>query len=463
MKEKTKGEPKSQDVSETIQIPKGMRDLIGGNYHHLQGFFEKAADTAIYYGFTPIETPILEKAALFSRGVGEETDIVEKEMYVLKTRGGDRLALRPEGTAPVIRAYFENGLTALPQPAMLYYFGPFFRHNRPQRGRWRQFWQFGLEIIGSDKSIADAAIIKTAALILQESGVSDLKIEINSIGDKSCRPNFRRDLVAYYRRQLKNICDDCRRRFKENPLRLLDCKNPSCQPAKENSPESIGYLCAACKNHFREVLEYLEKMRINYTINNHLVRGLDYYSRTVFEITAEDTAEDTAAAARTKNGEDKEAPAAPPLALASGGRYDYLARTLGFKKDAPAVGVAIGVDRVLAHPRAIQHDSRMSPKPKIFFIQLGFEAKLKSFAVIETLRKARIPLAQSLTKDSLAVQLAIAEKLQVPHSVILGQKEALEDAVIVRNMATRSQETVKIDELANYLKQTKKADDSLPK
>lgn len=431
---------KTKNKEENIQTVRGMRDLVGDQVFIYQGFCEKAAEIALYYGFKPIETPILEKEELFRRGVGLDTDIVSKEMYTLKTKGGDHLVMRPEGTASVMRAYVEHGMQSLPQPVMLYYSGPFFRHENPQRGRYRQLWQFGLEILGSKKSILDATIIKLAITILEESGFSNYNLKINSIGDTDCRNTYRRELTSYYKKHLKNICADCRERLKTNPLRLLDCKNPACQETKKEAPESIASLCAACKAHFKEVLEYLDAMNIPYEIDNTLVRGLDYYSRTVFEIFVPNKDED---------GNDLS------LAIVGGGRYDYLSKSLGLKKEIPAVGASIGVDRLVELPAYVKHTPRIVKKPKVFFIQLSFDAKLRSFEVIEALRKAHISLTHSISKDSLSAQLAIAEKMNVPYTIILGQKEALENTVIVRNMDTRSQDTVKIDKLAEYLKKIK--------
>lgn len=245
-----------------LQTPKGMRDLIGEEYYRYQGFFEKASEVAIYYGFQPIETPLLESEGLFYHSIGAHTDIVEKELYTLRTKSGDRLALRPEGTAPIMRAYFEHGLQSEPQPIMLYYQGVFFRHDNPQHGRYRELRQFGLEIMGSSKSITDALIIRLVTTILAEAGLPDLAVEINSIGDRDCRPIWKRELVNYYRRHAKEICADCRERLKDNPLRLLDCKNPKCQPIKVGAPSVISYLCTSCKQHFKEVLECLEAMKI---------------------------------------------------------------------------------------------------------------------------------------------------------------------------------------------------------
>ncbi len=429
---------KKAPAKDELQSPKGMRDLIGDEFLFYQGFFEKAAEIAMYYGFTPIETPILEKESLFLRGVGDGTDIVDKEMYSLKTRGGDRLAMRPEFTAAVMRAYFEHGMQSRPQPVMLYSHGPLFRHDNPQQGRYRELRQFNMEILGSKKSIADATIIKIISLILTEVGIKNHTVIINSIGDKESQTAYKRELSSYYKKHLKTICADCRERLKVNPLRVLDCKNPKCAPIKAEAPETIASLSSESKAHFKEVLEYLDSMAINYTISSTLVRGLDYYSHTVFEIVPEATETNP-----------------NPLSVAGGGRYDYLGKILSGKKDVPGMGAAIGVDRVLELPDYNKPTPRIVKKPKMFFIQLSFDAKLRSFEIIEILRKAKIPVAQSLTKDSLSAQLGTAEKLGVPYAIILGQKEALEGTVIIRDMDTRSQDTIKLDKLPEYLKKIK--------
>lgn len=447
---------KERQKKETPQSPKGMRDIIGDEYYQFQGLFEKAQEIALYYGFKPIETPILEQEEIFSRGVGADTDIVEKEMYTLRTKGGDRLVMRPEGTAAIMRAYLEHGMQSWPQPVMLYYGGPFFRHERPQRGRYRQFMQFGFEVLGTSKSIADAIVIRTIVDVLEEIGLKNLTLEINSIGDGICRPGYMRVLTAYYKKHASKLCSHCRERLKTNPLRLLDCKNEDCQTLKEEAPSSVGYLCGECKKHFKEVLEYLDGMEMPYVINHSLVRGFDYYTRTVFEIS--ETPEETGTAEEKpedKAGGEKELAKKTPLAVAAGGRYDRLALALGGKKPVPAVGGSIGMDRVIELPGSKSLQPRIIKKPKVYFIQLGFEAKLKSLRIIEILRKAKIPIAQSLSKDSLATQLGTAEKLNVPYTVIFGQKEAMEGTVIVRNMQNRSQDTVKIEELAEYLKHMK--------
>lgn len=430
---------------EPARAPKGMRDIAGSAYYAYQGFMEKAAEIAIYYGFTPIETPILEHASTFTTGVGETTDIVEKEMYTLKTRGGDQLALRPEGTAGVMRAYIEGGMQSLPQPVMLYYQGPFFRHDRPQAGRFREFKSFGIEIIGTDRSIADAMVIRIMHIALREAGITDLVLEVNSIGDKNCRHFYRKAIVSYYRKHASAICGDCKRRLKTNPLRLLDCKEPKCASIKNGAPEPVSTLCDLCKKHFKEILESLEAVDIEYKINPTLVRGLDYYTRTVFEFTIPKPSSGAG------NGTDS-AGAPERYAVAGGGRYDYLARLLGSKRDVPAVGAQIGVDRIMLSPEHAYLPPRIVKKPKVFLVQLGFDAKLKSMVVIEILRKARIPIVQALPKDSLASQLASAERANIPYAFIIGQKEVIDETIIVRNMETRSQDIVRVRDLSEYIK-----------
>lgn len=419
---------------EPLASPKGMRDIIGDDYYLFQGFFEKAQEVAVYYGFKPIETPMLEQAEVFTTTIGEGTDIIDKEMYTLKTKGGDHLAMRPEHTAGTMRAYIENGMQNMPQPVLFYNYGPVFRHDNPQKGRYRQFYQFDIDALGSDKSIIDALVIKTAMTILKECGANDLSVDINSIGDKECRAGYVKELTNYYKKNISSLPAIDRERLKTNPLRILDSKDPKTIIINENAPDAISNLCHNCKKHFKEILEYLESMEIPYTINKNLVRGLSYYTRTVCEIMLTDP--------ETGN----------KITIAGGGRYDYLGKMLGSKKDISAVGISFGVDRVVEAPWYNKLNPRIQKKPKMYFIQLGFEAKLKSLNVIEILRKAHIPIAQSLSKDSLSQQLAIAEKIGVPHAIIFGQKEALENSVIVRNMSTHSQDTVSITKLAEYLK-----------
>lgn len=416
--------------------PKGMRDIIGDEYYKFQGLFEKAQEVAVYYGFKPIETPILEHESTFTTAVGTGTDIVDKEMYTLKTKGGDHLAMRPEHTAGLMRAYIENGMQNLPQPVLLYHSGPVFRHDRPQKGRYRQFYQFDIDALGNEKSITDALVIKTIYTILEESGAKNLSVTINSIGDKDSRPAYLKELVNYYKKNLKELSAIDKERLKTNPLRILDSKDPKTKEINQDAPDSISFLSTSGKKHFKEVLEYLEQMDIPYQIDKTLVRGLSYYTHTVFEIIETDDEGNS-------------------MTIAGGGRYDYLGKALGSKKDVPAMGGSLGMDRIVERPWFKDLAPRIMKKPKVYFIQVGYEAKLKSLNVIEILRKANIPVIQSLSKDSLSAQLAVAEKSGVPYAIIFGQKEAVDKTVIVRNMENHSQDIVPFDELQSYIKKLK--------
>lgn len=427
---------KETKKTQELSSPKGMRDIIADDYYKFQGFFEKAQEVAVYYGFKPIETPILEHEDTFTTAVGVGTDIVDKEMYTLKTKGGDHLAMRPEQTAGLMRAYIQHGMQNQTQPVLFYHSGPVFRHDKPQRGRYRQFYQFDVDALGSEKSIADALVIKTIYTILEEAGAKDLSVTINSIGDKESRPTYIRELTNYYKKHIDELPPLDRERLKTNPLRILDSKEPATIAINAGAPDSISYLSAAGKKHFKEVLEYLDQMNIPYNIDKLLVRGLSYYTHTVFEIIVQN-----------EEGQN--------MTIAGGGRYDYLGKQLGSKKDIPAMGGSIGMDRIVEQPWFKDLAPRIMKKPKVYFIQVGNEAKLKSLNIIEILRKAHVPIIQSISKDSLGSQLAVAEKSEVPYVMIFGQMEAVHDTVIVRNMETRSQETVAISELSAYIKHLK--------
>lgn len=430
-------EPKKVSTSE-LQSPRGMRDILGAEYYQLQGFYEKAQEVAVYYGFEPIKTPILEDVRVFEKAAGVGTDAMEKEMYTLKTKGGDHFALRPEGTAAVMRSYLENGMRNLPQPVSLYYSGSMFRHDKPQRGRYREFHTFGFEVIGTEKAIADALIIQTFVKILEEAGCPNVVVDINSLGDKDSRNAYQKALIAYYRKHINALPAIDRDRLKTNPLRILDSKETKTIAINEEAPDSISFLTPAAKKHFKEVLEYLDEAGIVYRINKNLVRGLDYYTHTVFEVI--ESSEDS-----ERNG----------LALGGGGRYDGLAKMIGSKKDIPAVGAAFGVDRILEAPWCKDLAPRIMGETKFYMIQLGFEAKMKTLPILEILRKAHLPVYQSLSKDKLGAQLAQAEKMNVPYVIIFGQREAMDNTVIIRNMQNRSQDTVKIVDLLNYIKKLK--------
>ena len=418
---------------------KGTKDIRNQDYYQLQGMFEKAQEVSEYYGFKPLDTPILERATIYEKTLGEDTDVVGKEMYSFSVKGSDKVALRPEFTAGILRSYIESGMVAEPQPILLYSYGPVFRHENPQLGRLREFRQFNLEILGSEKSIADALVIKTAYDILSDFGFKDLLIDINSMGDSETRSSYLRELTSYYKKNISEMCKNCNERLKTNPLRLLDCKDEACQQYKEKAPQSINFIGVEARKHFKEVLQCLEEMEIPFRINHTLVRGLDYYKRTVFEIIKEYT---------TETGDIKE------LTVCGGGRYD-MSKMFGSKKDIPSVGTALGFDRLAMMPDCDKMLPKIIKSPKVYFIQLGFEAKLKSLHVIDVLRHAKIAVHQNLSKDSLGAQLSVAEEMNIPYALIFGQKEAIDGTVIVRDMRKHNQETVKIDALCEYIKKLK--------
>lgn len=412
----------SKDKAQIFQSPKGMHDILPQEqpwWEKVRGVVKEIAE---FYNFSRIDTPILESIDIFERTIGEATDIVEKQMFVLKSRGKDKLVLRPENTAGIVRAYLQHGLSRVSQPIKLYYLGPFFRYEQPQAGRYRQFYQAGFEIIGAEQDpIYDAQIILATFRLAEELKIKNLIIQINSIGCKNCRPAYKRKLQDYYKTRQNKICKDCKRRLFINPMRLLDCKNEECEKVKENAPIIVDHLCTACRSHFKATLEYLDVLALPYTLNHHLVRGLDYYNRTVFELFVE----------------------GPNIALGGGGRYDYLGEMLGAKKAImPAVGVALGIERLIEAMKSQEINVASKSKAKIFLIQMGDPAKKKAITVIEEFRRGGLRIIESLGKDSLNAQLKLADKEGVEIAMILGQREVFEDSIIIRDMKSGVQETV---------------------
>ncbi len=416
-----------------FQSPTGMHDILPADQKYFQKIYNIIEEIAGFYNFQKIETPILEETELFSRGIGLATDIVQKEMFSFKTKGGDLLTLRPEGTAPIARAYIEHGFQNLPQPVKLWYFGPFFRYEKPQAGRYRQFWQFGFEVLGEEGPVIDAQIIQIFYNILMELKLKNLIIKINSIGDKACRPYYKKLLSSYLKSRLDGLCGDCKRRFKQNPLRILDCKEEKCQRIISQAPQILDHLCESCHRHFKELLEFLDEIGLPYYLFPCLVRGLDYYTKTVFEICEE-----------SEKGRVLGA-------LIGGGRYDALIKILG-GKDTPAVGGAAGIERIVS---LLKEKALKFPKEKkanIFLAQLGPLAKRKGLKLIEDFRKENIYVFESFGRDSLKAQLRLADRVGVKYTLILGQKEVLDGTVIIRDMSSGRQETIKLNEVVTTIK-----------
>ncbi len=417
----------------TFQAVRGMRDILPVDQLYWEKIRQVIKDLGRAYGFERLDTPILEESNLFIKGTGPNTDIIDKEMYILRTRGGEYLALRPEFTPAIMRAYLESGLSSLPHPIRLYSIGPIFRYERPQKGRYRQSYQANFEIIGEKEAVLDAQLIQLFFSISRELSLKNLTVQINSIGCPVCRPAYRKKLVNFYRNRKKELCPNCQKRLKQNPLRLLDCQESKCQRVAQEAPQIIDQLCDDCHNHFKSVLEFLDEINIPYILNPCLVRGLDYYTKTVFEIWPE--------------GEEGR-----QIALAGGGRYDGLIKLLG-GKDTPAVGFAIGLDRIvdLIKERDIKIPQRK--RPLIFLIQLGDLAKKKSLKLFEELRQAGLEVASSFSRDTIKAQLKTADKLNARFTLILGQKEALDETIIIKEMTSGVQETVP---LTRVIKEVKK-------
>jgi histidyl-tRNA synthetase len=417
-----------------VQSLTGMHDILPEDQVYFQKVQKAVENITGYYGFQKIDTPVLEQAEVFLKGTGAGTDIVEKEMYAFRTKGGDLVALRPEYTSGIVRSYIEHGMHNLPQPVKLWYYGPCFRHERPQAGRYRQFYQFGFEVLGEKNASIDGQVIQMSYDILKELGFKNLMIEVNSIGDSECRPYFKKILTSYFRSRKSSLCSDCQRRLKENPLRILDCKEEKCQRIKAGAPQIIDHLCESCHLHFKQVLEFLDELELPYTLNSCLVRGLDYYTKTVFEITE-----------KSEEGKNQGT-------LIGGGRYDGLTKTLG-GRDTPACGVSGGTERVvnLMKTRDIKLPQNQK-EAKIFLAQLGQLAKRKSLKLFEEFREAKIPVAESFSKDSLKTQLRVANKLGIKYVLIFGQKEALEGFVTLRDMDTGAQKEIKLDKVVKEMK-----------
>ncbi len=420
----------------SFKTVKGTKDILPDEQPCWDLVRGAVRDLARSYNFSRIDTPIIEDANLFVRGVGLGTDIVDKEMFSLRGRGGGAIALRPENTAGVARAYVEHGLARNPQPVKLYYFGPMFRYDQPQAGRQRQFYQFGFEVLGSASPASDAQMVLITIVLLKDLGLSDVTVQINSVGCANCCADYKQNLVSYYQGQTSKLCADCKRRLRANPLRLLDCKEEKCQRLSNQAPVLIDSLCKECHNHFKEVLEHLDQLEIPYNFNPKLVRGLDYYTKTVFEIWPSNI---------------KKGAGSRQAALAGGGRYDDLIEELG-GEPTPAVGVSCGVERIISKLLEEGISIPSSPGPQIFLAQLGELAKRKALGLFEELRRKGIPIAASFSRDSLGSQLRVANRLKVKLALILGQKEALEGAILVRDMETGVQELVDIKKVAGEIK-----------
>jgi len=415
------------------KAPRGTSDILPSEQPYWKYIEQKAISLCQLYGYQFLSTPIIEDSRLFTRRRAEGTDIVDKEMYIFKDRGGQELALKPEGTAPVCRAYLEHGLFNLPQPVRLYYIGATFRYERPQAGRYRQHHQFGIEAIGDADPALDAEVIEIAQRFLLSLGIQEFSIQLNSIGCKACRPQYIEALKRYYSAYEDSLCLDCKTRLEKNPLRLLDCKNERCQEIAEKAPKTADFLCRECQTHFHSLQEYLGILDIPFQLNHRLVRGLDYYTRTVFEIQPR-----------------KET----PQGVLGGGRYDDLIEDLG-GKPTPAVGFAAGIERLLLNLKEQGIAPPPPPKATVFIAYLGKEAKNEAMKLASSLRGDGIAAIESVGHKSLKAQLKQANGRDSSYTIIIGKEELETQSAVLRNMKSGEQKTIPLSQLAAVLKQTR--------
>ena len=401
-----------------FKAPRGTKDILPSEQPYWKLVTEKAGEICRLYGYQRIDTPAFESTDLFLHSVGEETDIVEKQMYTFDDRGGDKITLRPEGTAPVCRAYIEHGLHNLPQPVRLYYFGSIFRYERPQAGRFRQHQQFGCEAIGAADPALDAEIIDMAWHLYSSLGLRELSLQLNSIGCPLCRREYLQRLKQYYSDHGLALCADCKSRLLRNPLRLLDCKNPACQEIARDAPHILEFLCPECGSHFDALKRYLEHLRIPYEVNPYLVRGLDYYTRTVFEIQPLGT-----------GGQST---------VGGGGRYDNLIELLG-GKPTPAVGFATGIERIILNLQKQDIKLPQTSPTKVYVACLGEEAREPALKLAARLRQAGIGVTLAMDDRSLKSQLRQANTLGLSQAIIIGEEEVRSGSVILRDMAKGEQ------------------------
>ena len=408
-----------------IQKIKGTMDILPDETPLFRKIEAIVREEAEHYGFGEIRTPTFENTELFVRGVGDTTDVVQKEMYTFADRDENRsISLRPEGTASVARALLENGLHVAAMPQKFYYIINCFRHEAPQAGRSREFFQFGTETFGSTSPASDATVIALAASVLNRLGLNGVSLHLNSIGCKACRPAYREALVGYYSSNEKSLCDTCRDRLGRNPLRLLDCKNPECAALAPNAPRTVDHLCPECEQHFADLRAMLDAMGISYTVDPAIVRGLDYYTRTVFEFIA-----DGIGAQSTVCG---------------GGRYDGLVESLGGPA-LPGIGFGMGITRLILAMRAAGAADVPVAAPRIYIAPLGKAASVKAMAICERLRRAGIYAECDTMDRSLKAQMKYAGKLGAAYTLILGDAEVESGRAQLRDMAKGEQTEVDIE------------------
>jgi len=416
---------------ETFQNPKGVHDVMPSDHEYHTYIKKVVRHRARQAGFKRITTPVLEYTEVFNRSIGLDSDIVSKEMYTFKDRKGRSLTMKPEGTAGIVRSYIQHGMNQWPQPILLYYFEPHFRYDRPQKGRYRQFFQFGFEIIGESDPALDAQLIQLAAKIYEDLGIMDVfSIQLNTIGTPECRKKYTQALEDFYVGKERSIPPEFRDLITKNPMRLLDKKDEDLQILAQLAPSMKDYLDKESLEFHEELLSYLDELDIEYVENTKLVRGLDYYSKTVFEFW-------------DKNEGSQNA-------VGGGGRYDGLIELMG-GQPTPAVGFAAGVERTIANMKREKIRVPSKDELHVFVAQLGREAKKKSLPLIEELREAGVKTMGALGKGSINIQLKIADKFDVPYTILIGLTEVRDGTAIIRDMEKGIQETVNFDDVTKRI------------
>ena len=403
-----------------FQAPRGTADHLPKEQRYWRYIESKAMDVAARFGFGRIDTPAFEDSNLFIRSVGEGTDIVEKEMYTFDDRGGESITLRPEGTAPVCRAYLEHGMHNLPQPVRMYYFCPVFRYERPQAGRFRQHHQFGVEVLGDADPSVDAEVIEVAWDLMTSLGLTDINLLVNSVGDPQCRPAYVAKLREYYSGHKDKLCPDCKERLDRNPLRLLDCKVETDHALGNDAPRSADNLCEDCSEHWNKLLKYLDAMQLPYQIDHRMVRGLDYYTRTVFEVQPVDG-----------GGQST---------ICGGGRYDGLITELG-GRETPGIGFATGLERLALNLKRSEVPVPDEPKPRYLVANVGDGARIAALELSVRLRRAGVGVILGSGTRGLRGQMRQANALEIPFALILGDDEIEKGEVMVRDMESSAQES----------------------
>lgn len=412
-----------------IKAPKGTKDMLPQDAYKWQYIEKEWARICSEYGFREIRTPLFESTDLFHRGVGDTTDIVQKEMYTFDDMGGRSITLKPEGTSPTVRAFIESNLYAETQPTKVFYDTPCYRYEKPQAGRLREFHQFGIENFGTPSMMADAEIIALGHDFLKRMDI-DVELHISSVGCRKCRPVYRKALQDFLRPKYDCLCETCKSRFDKNPMRILDCKSPEDKEAVKDAPMMLDYLCEDCRKDFEDLKAYLDAMGIEYTVDPSIVRGLDYYTKTAFEfITNKIGAQGT---------------------VCGGGRYDHLIEEVG-GPDMPGVGFGLGKERLLLLMDKCGHDFGAAPAPQIFLAWIGDEAKLYALNLLHELRSMGIRADMDTRERNLKGQMKYANKLGAEYTAVIGDDEVASGEITLKNMSTSEQTKVRRGDLANAL------------